>query len=250
MNVCVKGKTVHWYDLQVSTPILSEWQSAKVRQLLNNELLQATILDRVDLEISKWHHSSSFWKTLKWVFLCKIVNTISQFHRIGRLLTYHTWVKNYKIILFILLHFHFHLVKYSKWKLWLRPICINDLPSPWADVIRLPSMNKSMLERYGEGPLFTTTSLRTWTIVEVSSIASFFLKIIHFSLLLQVRHASPEPNTFMITDNTLSGQKGFSDSFIIWWLNYSYKLYIFLLYLCILLINYILNKHCAVYLLH
>ena len=48
-------------------------------------------------------------------------------------------------------------------------------PSPWTDVINFPSKYRSMLERYGEGPLSITTSLSTnrfvnafWLTVETS----------------------------------------------------------------------------------
>lgn len=34
-------------------------------------------------------------------------------------------------------------------------------PSPWTEVMCFPSRYKSMLERYGDGPLSTTTSLST-----------------------------------------------------------------------------------------
>lgn len=66
-------------------------------------------------------------------------------------------------------------------------------PSPWTDVICLPSRNKSILERYGEGPLSMTTSLRTRRFVGGFPLvtSSFFLMMIHLSLLRKVRAACP-----------------------------------------------------------
>lgn len=66
-------------------------------------------------------------------------------------------------------------------------------PSPWTDVICLPSRNKSILERYGEGPLSITTSLRTRRFVGCLPLvtSSFFLMMIHLSLLRRVSAACP-----------------------------------------------------------
>lgn len=42
------------------------------------------------------------------------------------------------------------------------PVGVDTIkPSPWTDVMCLPSRNKSMLQRYGDGPRSMTTSFNT-----------------------------------------------------------------------------------------
>lgn len=68
------------------------------------------------------------------------------------------------------------------------------LPSPCTDVICLPSRKRSIFDRYGEGPRSITTSLSTRRFVggfDVLFRSSFFLMMIHLSLLRSVNAACP-----------------------------------------------------------
>lgn len=68
-------------------------------------------------------------------------------------------------------------------------------PSPCTLVTCLPSMKRSMFERYGDGPRSTTTSFSTSNSVRggfVSLFSSPFRMMIHFSRLLRVKAAWPK----------------------------------------------------------